>query len=103
MDVEADGMAEAVDEILSERLAVQVFAVGVDVVVGDFVDGVGIVALHVGLAGDEGRSGGFLRAEDDVVNFALARCEVAVDGQGAGDVGGVHGILGSGVDDDDVA
>ena len=38
VNIESDVVAETVNEIFSQRLAVQIFAVGVDVVVGDFVE-----------------------------------------------------------------
>src|SRR5579862_6473957 len=38
VDVEADVVAEAVNEILAERFAVKIFAVGIDVVVRNFVN-----------------------------------------------------------------
>jgi hypothetical protein len=47
--------------------------------------------------------GGALRAQDDVVDLALAGGEVAVDGHGAGDIGGVHRVFAGGVDEEDVA
>src|SRR5208282_1305497 len=37
VDVETDIVAEAVNEILAQRFAVKIFAVGIDVVVGNFV------------------------------------------------------------------
>jgi len=56
-------VAEAVKPILAEGLAVQVFAVGVDVVVSSGVERVGVFAVAVvdgGLAGEEGVNGGLL-------------------------------------------
>ena len=109
VDVDADGVAEAVDEVLAERLAVEVFAVGVDVVEGDFVERIGDVGgafvdvAEAVFAGDEGGGGGLLGAEDDVVDLALTGREVAVDGHGSGDVGGVHAVFAGFIDDDDVA
>ena len=44
-----------------------------------------------------------LRAEDDVVDLALPRSEVAVDRQRARDVGRVHRILAADVEHDQVA
>ena len=46
---------------------------------------------------------GVLRAEHDLVDFALARREVAVGGNGARDVGGVAGVLAADVHQHDVA
>ena len=74
--VDAEHVAEAVQPVLAERLAMQVFAVGVDVVVGGGVERVGVVPVAVvdgGLAGDECVDRGLLRAEHDVVDLALAR------------------------------
>src|SRR6266403_3209056 len=38
VDVEADVVAETVDVILAQRFSVQVFSVGIDVIVGNFVE-----------------------------------------------------------------
>ena len=84
----------------------RVFAVGVHVVEGDGVEGVGkavVGVVDMGAAGDEGIHGGGLRAQYDLVDFALAGGEVAVDGHGAGDVRGVHGVFASGIDQKNVA
>ena len=43
MHFQADVMAHAVGEVLAQRLAVAIFAVSVDVVVGDLVEAVGRV------------------------------------------------------------
>ena len=90
------------DEVAAERAAFAIFAVRVDVVVGDVVEAVGLAVAqrHAGLGGGEC---GVLRAEDDVVDFALARREVAVRGERARDVRGVAGILPADVQQDDVA
>src|SRR5262249_28134778 len=102
VNVEANAMAETVNEVLAERLAVQILAVSVDVVVGDEEEGLFVVLAEVG-AGFDGGDGGILCAEDDVVNFALARREFAVGRNGAGDVSGVAGELCADIEDDDVA
>src|ERR1700675_1444555 len=95
-------MAEAMDKIGPQGFAVEIFSMGVDVVVGDLLDT--LVALvtevHAGLERGEGR---VLRAEDDVVNFALARGEFAVSGQRACDVRRIAGVLRPDVEHDDVA
>src|SRR5215813_2279060 len=92
VDVEADAVAEAVNEVLAERMSVQIFAMRVDVVVGDLVDGLLVIFTEI-CAGLDGSDGGVLRAEDDVVNFALARSEFAIGRQSSRDVGGVAGEL----------
>ena len=64
-------MAEAVNEILSERLAVKIFAVRVDVLARDSVE-IDRAAMNC-RAGLERGERGILRAENDFVNFALPR------------------------------
>src|ERR1035438_6366998 len=105
-DVDADQMADAVDEVFAQRLSMEVFAVGVHGVEGGGVEGVGVAAVRgvdAGLAGNEGFDGGGLGSEDDAVNFALTGGEVAVDGHGARDVGGVHRVFAGGIDEEDIA
>src|SRR5262249_2025076 len=92
VNVEADVMAEAVNVVLAERLAVLILAVGVDVVVGDFLQA--LVALGAeSYSGLELRERGVLRSQHDVVDLELARREFAVRGNGARNVGGIAGIL----------
>src|SRR5208337_1624487 len=106
MNVDAEHVSEAVQPVLAERLAMQVFSVGVDVVVRYSVERVGVLPVTIidrGLAGDEGVDCSPLRAEDNVVDLPLSRGEAAVGGNGACDVGSVHRVLACGVDHDDVA
>src|SRR5258708_39518681 len=85
-------MVEAVNEILAEGFAMEIFSVGVDVIVGQFVDA--LVALGTIIYTRLQRvDGSILRTENDVVNFALARCEFAVGGQRARDGGRGAGLL----------
>src|SRR5271168_2312277 len=102
VDIETDVVAESVNEILAERFAVKIFAVGIDVVVGNFVDALRalLAVVHAGLDGCES---GILRAENNSIDFALARREFAVRGKRASNVGGVAGELRANVEDDDVA
>ena len=95
-------MTESVNEILAERFAVKVFAMSIDVVVRDVEEAVLFVAAENG-AGLDGGDGGVLGGKNDVVDFALARSEFSVGGNGASDVGGVAGILRADVEHDDVA
>ena len=53
-------MAEAMNEVLAERLSLQIFSVGVDVVVGDFVERVLCVARKARFTGLERINGGLL-------------------------------------------
>src|SRR5260370_4216423 len=102
VNVKADMMAEAVNEILAEGFAMEIFSVGVDVIVGEFVDA--FVALGTVIrTGLQCSDGSMLRTEDDVVDFALAWRELAISGQRARDVRGVTGVLSADVEDDDVA
>jgi hypothetical protein len=102
VDVEADVVAEAVNEILAKRFAVKILAVGIDVVEGNFVDALG-AALAIIHAWFDGGESGVLRAEDDFINFALARREFSVGGKRARDVGRVPRVLSADVEDDDVS
>src|SRR5882762_6414858 len=102
VDIEADMMAEAVNKIRAEGLAVAIFSVGVDVIVGELVNA--LVALGAVVRARLQRSDGrILRTEDDVVDFALARRKLAVGGQRARDVRGVAGVLRPNVEHHDVA
>ena len=66
----------------------QIFAVGIDVVVGNSEDAfIAFTAvIHSGLDGGEG---GILSAKDDFIDFALTRRELAVCRNGSSDVGGI--------------
>src|ERR1700722_14145828 len=99
-------MAEPVQPIFSEGLAVQAFSVRVDVVVSNRIERVRVLAVAVvdgGFASHKSIDGRLLSAENDVVNLALARREMPVHRNSASDVGGVHGILASRVDEENVA
>ena len=62
------------DKVFAERLAVQIFPMGVDVVrMRRLVEGVRCVALQVRHAGLESGNGGLLRAQNDLVDLPLAR------------------------------
>src|ERR1700722_14936617 len=101
VDIQTDMVAQSVNEILAERFAVQIFAVRIDVVVGNLVDALGafLAIVHAGL---DGRQSGILRAENDFIDFALPGCEPAIGGERACDVGGVAGVLRADVEDDHV-
>src|SRR3954464_1502434 len=58
VNVEADEMAESVDEVLAQRLPMQVFAVRVDVFDGDLVEGIRGIAGQHRLARDKRGLGG---------------------------------------------
>ena len=91
VDIQADGVAEAVDEILAEGFAVQVFAMGVDVVVGDLVEPLAAPAAERN-TGPGGGDGGVRGRENDPVDFLLPGRELAVNGQRARDVAGVAAV-----------
>src|SRR6266446_1282793 len=102
VNVQADVMAKAVDEIGPEGFAVEIFSMRVDVVVCNFLDTLAtfVAEIHARLEGGEGR---VLRAENDFVDLALPRRELAVGGNGARDVRGITGVLRANVHDHDVA
>ena len=58
----------------------------------------GVVRVGKALAGFGGLDGGLLRRQHDVIERALGRRELAVGGEGAGDVAGVAVQLAGGVD-----
>src|SRR6266481_3809397 len=89
-------MAEAVNVILAE-----LFAARIDVLERNFIQAVvaGFAEIHSGFESGEDS---ILRAKNDVVDFALARGEFAVGGNGASDVGGIAGELRAHVEHDDV-
>src|SRR5260370_24560031 len=72
VNVQADMMAEAVNEIRAERFAMEIFSVGVDVIVGEFVDA--FVAFGTVIrARLERADRSILRTENGVVDFARPR------------------------------
>src|SRR5207249_2560287 len=102
VNVQADGMAEAVDEIGPEGFAMEIFPVRVDVVVGNFLHALVAFAAKIHARLELGE-GGVLRAENDFIDFTLARGELAIGGKGARDVRGITGVLRTNVKNDDVA
>ena len=102
MHVQPDLMAQAVNEVLPERFAMLVFTVGIDVVVGNFEDALVALAaqVHAGLQRSQRR---VLRAQHDLVDFALPRREFAVGGKRARDVRGIAGVLRANIQHHDVA
>src|SRR6185369_194465 len=50
VNVESNAMAQSVNEVLAQRLALQTFPVRVDVIVGGFVQGVGVLGVELGNA-----------------------------------------------------
>src|SRR5690242_4494283 len=84
MYVQPDIVPQAVDKILSQRLAMGILAVGVDVVVGDLLERVSFAAqAHARL--DRGDSG-LLGPQHYFVKLALAGREFAACWNGAGHV-----------------
>ena len=101
--VEPDMVTQAVNEILAKRSALAVFSMRIDVVVGDIHQPVFFAFAGEVRAGLHRRERLVLRAENDFVDFALARCELAISGKGARDVRRVTGILRANVKHYDVA
>ena len=62
MHIQAHVMSQSVNKIFSQRLAVKVFAMGVDVIKGDFIERIRISAAggELGLPCLEGLHRGFL-------------------------------------------
>ena len=103
MNVQPDVVAQPMDEILAQRFAVLVFAVRIDVLVSDVEQRVFLIPAAHDNARLQGGESGILRAEDNVVNLALARCVFSVGRNGARDVGGVTGVLRAHIHDDNIA
>src|SRR6266403_773026 len=61
MDIEANIVAEAVNVIFAERISVQILSVGIDVVVGNFVQALASFLAHIH-SGLDGGHGGVLGA-----------------------------------------
>ena len=74
----------------------------VDVVVGNFLHALVAFAAKIHARLERGE-GGVLRAENDFIDFTLARGELAIGGKGARDVRGITGVLRTNVKNDDVA
>src|SRR6516162_9286326 len=100
--VKADLVAQAMNEILAERPALAVFSVRVDIVVGDVHQPIFLASAGKMRAGLEGCERRVLCAKNNLVDFALPRCEPAARGKSACDVRGIAGILRSDIEDDDV-
>ena len=94
-------MSHAVKEVAAERVAVQVVAVRVDVVVGGLMNALGPSDEHdSGLYRCQRR---ILRAQDDFVDFALASGELAVGRKRARNVRRVTAVFAGHVDHDYIA
>src|SRR5262245_17470160 len=92
MNLEPDVMADAVSKVFAERLAMQVFAMSIDVVEGDTGEVSRILPgkVHAGL--DSGNHS-VLGSQYDVVDRPLPGGERRADRYGARDVGSVAGAF----------
>ncbi len=84
-------MAYAVGVISPQRASLFIVAVAIDVVRDDLLQAVLAAVQHS--AGLHRGYCGILRAEDDIVNLALARRELAVGRERARDIGGIASIF----------
>src|SRR5690242_7597553 len=89
-------------EIFPEGIAVEILAVGVDVIVSDLVEAVGL-EIDNRLSGLHRSDHGILRAEHDFIDLALPFREFSADWNRAGDVRRIAGALGPGVNEEQVA
>src|ERR1700737_3445590 len=80
----------------------QVPAVCIDVVIGNLIERIGAVPGDTRFARLERSHRRLLRAQDNVVNLALPRTEMAADRKRARDISRVHGIFSCGVDHNSV-
>src|ERR1700733_5055178 len=94
-------MAEAMDEILAERLAVKIFAMRADVLARDDVE-INRAAVNRGAGLDLGERR-VLRGKNDFVDFALARRKFSACGKRSGNVGRIAAIFATHIEHDDVA
>src|SRR5215831_3609013 len=76
MHTQSYKMAESVNEILAERLPMQVFTMGINVIEGNVVERVGRFAAKVRLARLECVDGRLLCSQNSVIDFPLARREL---------------------------
>ena len=112
MHIHAEPMAGAVHvegevgAFFDHVLEAAVFVVGeqahIEHALGEHFDGcfVRVDEAHAGLGGG---NGGFLAGQDDFVQLALRRGELAVGGEGAGDVARVAVQLAASIDQDQIA
>src|SRR5579864_563961 len=77
VNIQTYEVSKAVDEIFTKGFAVEIFAVGVDIFVGDVVDGVGLIAAQMRFSGLKCGDGGPLCSQDNVVNLPLASRELS--------------------------
>src|SRR6266705_6932320 len=71
MHLEPDEMSEPMNKIFAQRLAMQIFAARIDVIVSDFVQRVGSRPAYCRLTSLKCSDGGLLRTENHVINFSL--------------------------------
>ncbi len=95
-------VAEAVNVVLTEGFSMEIFSVGIDVVAGNLVHAFVAFPAEIHARLERGERS-VLRTEHDVVNLELARREFAIGGERTRDVRGIPGILGTDIQNDDVA
>src|ERR1700722_5026391 len=76
---------------------------GVDVLVCDVVDGVGLITTQVRFSRLKRGYGRALRSQDNVVDLALTGSELSRGRKSASNVGGVERIFPGGIDHDDIS
>jgi len=84
--VQSHMMSEAMNEILAEWFAVQVFPVAIDVIHGDLVERVGTLTAQSRTSHLKCMDCSFLRTQHDVVDFPLPGRKLAVDRGRASDI-----------------
>ena len=87
--VQPNMMSQPMDEVLAQRIAMQIFSMRIDVIEGHFVQRVIVrTAFKFRFSNLKCLDRSVLRAEDDVVDLTLAGRELAVDRGGTRDVRG---------------
>src|SRR5262249_8519577 len=86
-------MAEAVNEILAKWIAMQIFAMSVDVLHRDLLQRLWTVPTEPGIARLEGIHCSFLCSQNDVVDLALPSSELSIYRRCSSDVSRVHRVF----------
>src|SRR5579863_2768878 len=94
-------MSDTVNEIFPQPFAMQVFTVGIHIILGDFGQAIGRAGQSDTRLG--GGYGGILRAQNNFINLALAPAELAADGRSARYIRGITIALSGRIDHYDFA
>src|SRR5690348_13168544 len=93
MNVQSHVMSQTMNEVLAQWLAMRIFAMRIDVIHSNFVEGVRVVPCQLRFSDLEGLHGRFLRSQHNVINLTLPGRKLTVHWSGAGNVSGIHGVF----------